>query len=198
LNETTEKIGELLKRREQLQADRKRELNRLDKILNPDIIRSIDNHIEWLDKNIKEIDEELLLLKQEKNVKLNHELMISIPAIGDLSAYYLLSHLPEIGQISHKALAALVGVAPYNRDSGKGEGKRFIEGGRSRLRQVLYMCAVTGIRCNPPLKSFYTRLRNNGKPAKVALIAVIRKLITMINSVMRRGTPWEEECPKCY
>lgn len=113
-----------------------------------------------------------------------------------ISAYYLLSCLPEIGKTSHKALAALVGVAPFNRDSGNSQGKRFIKGGRSKLRQILYMVAISAIRCNAPLRAFYARLRNNGKPAKVALTAVIRKLISMINSVMKRQTPWEDEYQK--
>lgn len=196
LNENTEKIGELLKRRDQLQADKKRETNRLDKITSNDIKLSINDHVKWLDKKIKEIEKKLLLLKQADDVVVTHELLTSIPAIGDISAYYLLSYLPEIGKVSHKALAALVGVAPFNRDSGNSQGKRFIKGGRSRLRQVLYMASITAIRCNTPLKAFYTRLRNNGKSVKVALIAVIRKLITMINSVMRRQTPWEKEYQK--
>ena len=192
LNENTEKIGELLKRREQLQADRKRELNRIDKLLGGEVIDSIEEHIDWLDKKIKVIDKKLTELKRSADIAVAHDLLTSIPAIGDLSAYYLLSQLPELGQLSHKALAALVGVAPFNRDSGSGQGKRFIQGGRSRLRQVLYMGAITGIRCNPVLKEFYTRLRENGKPAKVAITAVIRKLITIANSVLKRQTPWQD------
>lgn len=193
LNENTKKIAELLKRREQLQADKKRETNRIDKIINPDIKRSIEEHVKWLNKKIKEIDKKLLLLKQSDDVSSAHDLLTSIPAIGDISAYYLLSCLPEIGKTSHKALAALVGVAPFNHDSGNNQGKRFIKGGRSRLRQILYMAAITAIRCNTPLKAFYVRLRNNGKPVKVALVAIIRKLISMINSVMKRQTPWQKE-----
>ena len=167
LNKSTEKIAELLKRREQLQADKKRENNREDKIVSTDIKHSIDEHVKWLDKKLKEIDKKLLLLKQDADVNFEHNLLTSIPAIGDISAYYLLSCLPEIGKISHKALAALVGVAPFNRDSGNSQGKRFIKGGRSKLRQVLYMVAISAIRCNAPLKTFYTRLRKNGKPVKI-------------------------------
>jgi transposase len=196
LNEDAEKIAALLKRREQLQADKKRETNRLDKITSADIKKSINEHVKWLDKKIKEIDKKLLLLKQSDIISFEHNLLTSIPSIGDISAYYLLSCLPEIGKISHKALAALVGVAPFNRDSGNSQGKRFIKGGRSKLRQILYMVAISAIRYNAPLKAFYARLRNNGKPVKVALTAVIRKLISMINSVMKRQTPWETEYQK--
>jgi len=193
LTRNVEKIAEKLRRREQLQADKKRETNRLDKELSDDIKQSIQCHVDWLDREIKKLDSNLEQLKKCSDVKINHDLLTSIPAIGDLSAHYLLSYLPEIGKVSHKALAALVGVAPFNNDSGKGQGKRFIQGGRSRLRQVLYMAAITAIRFNAPLKAFYTRLREQGKLAKVALIAVVRKLLSMANSVMRRQTPWEVE-----
>ncbi len=191
LNKETEEMAELLKRREQLQADRKREGNRLDKITNKKIKHSIDDHIKWLDKNIKAIEDELHLLRKTEGISSDCDLLTSIPGVGNLTAYYLLASLPEIGKLSHKALAALVGVAPYNHDSGANQGKRFIQGGRSRLRQVLYMSAITTIRCNPDLKVFYCRLREKGKPVKVALIAVIRKLIAMASSVLKRGTIWQ-------
>lgn len=197
LTDNTKKIGELLKRREQLQADKKRETNRLDKISNEFILDSINEHIKWLDKKIKETEGELAQLKKAEDVNDAHDLLTSIPAIGTLSAHYLLSSLPEIGKLSHKAIASLVGVAPFNHDSGKGQGKRFIQGGRGRLRQVLYMASITAIRFNPDLKIFYTRLIAKGKPTKVAITAVIRKLLTMANSVMKRQTPWEEKFQKC-
>jgi len=193
LNETTEKIAEKLRRREQLQSDRKRENNRLDKELSKDSRKSIDDHITWLDKKIKDLNKDLNELKQEDAVKVNHDLLTSIPAIGDITAHYLLSYLPEIGKLSHKALSALVGVAPFNNDSGKGQGKRFIKGGRSHLRQVLYMAGITAITFNQDLKVFYERLKSQGKATKVAIVAVIRKLLTMANSVMKRQTPWEVE-----
>jgi transposase len=193
LTENTEKIRELLKRREQLQADKKRENNRLDKITNTDISNSINEHVDWLDKKIKEIEKKLSCLENAEEVKKPYELLTSIPAIGKLTAHYLLSYLPEIGKLSNKALAALVGVAPYNNDSGKNKGKRFIKGGRSCLRQVLYMSAITAIRHHPDLKSFYFRLRDAGKATKVAITAVIRKLVGMANSVMRRQVMWQEK-----
>ena len=193
LSENAEKIRELLKRREQLQEDRKRENNRLDKINSPGILDSIKEHIEWLDKQIKEIDKKLTSLKKTDEIIAAHRLLTTIPAIGNLTAYYLISYLPEMGKLSHKALAALVGVAPYNHDSGNGKGKRFIQGGRSRLRQIMYMSAISAIRCNADLKAFYLRLRGIGKSVKVAIIAVIRKLITVVNSVMQRQMPWQEK-----
>ena len=104
--------------------------------------------------------------------------------------------MPELGKLSHKAIGALVGVAPFNHDSGEHEGKRFIQGGRSVLRQMLYMAAMTSITWNPDLKAFYKRLCDMGKPGKVALVAVMRKLLSMANSVMLRQTPWQENYQK--
>lgn len=127
------------------------------------------------------------------DVKPKHDLLTSIPAVGKLVANYLIANLPELGLLTHKSIAALVGVAPYNRDSGSFNGKRFIQGGRRELRHILYMSAVASIRCNTDMKVFYKRLREAGKPVKVALVAVIRKLLSVINSVIRRQTPWEEK-----
>jgi transposase len=193
LDKNAEKINGFLRRREQLQADKKRELNRMDKIEDVDIKRSINSHINWLNKKIKDIESKLKELKNKETISRKHDLLTTIPAIGDISAYYLLAHLPELGKFSNKALTALVGVAPFNSDSGASQSKRFIQGGRSRLRQILYMTGITAIRCNKPLKEFYMRLRTNGKPVKVAIVAVIRKLITMANSVLKRGTPWKDK-----
>lgn len=193
LNEKTEKIAELLKRRDHLQNDKRRENNRLDKEFSAEITKSMKKHIKWLDQENRGLDKKLSELKQTDEVNSSHQLLESIPAIGDLTAYYLLSNLPEIGKVSHKKLAALVGVAPFNRDSGKGQGKRFIKGRRARLRQILYMSAITAIRHNPPLKAFYQRKRAEGKPGKVAIIAVVRKLLSMANSVMKRQTAWVDE-----
>lgn len=126
------------------------------------------------------------LIRRVEPIKASYDLLISIPGIGHVVACYLLVCLPELGSVSHKTLAAFVGVAPFNRDSGYYQGKRFIQGGRATLRHILY----DG---HPPLKAFYARLRAAGKPGKVALIAVLRKLASMVNSVMRRKTPWREE-----
>ena len=192
LNENTDKIRELLKRREQLLADKKRESNRLDKISSSDVKQLIESHIEWLNKSIKEVEKCLSQLQKSDDVKESHALLKSIPGIGSLLASYLMAYLPELGKLSHKAIAALAGVAPFNQDSGSHQGKRFIQGGRSVLRQMLYMAAMTSIKWNVDLKAFYERLRANGKPGKVALVAVMRKLLSMANSVMLRKSAWEE------
>lgn len=195
-SKSAEEIAELLRRREQLQADKKRETNRLDKITNKGIKDSIERHIKLLDDLIKKIEQQLSKLKENEDVKANYDLLFSIPSVGNLTACYLLSTLPEIGSLSHKALSALVGVAPFNNDSGNSHGKRFISGGRSRLRKVLYMVALSAIRCNIALRAFYKRLLEKGKLKKVALVAVIRKLLGVISSIIKRQTPWESEYPK--
>ena len=192
LSKNVIKIKALIKIREELIGCRKAENNRLDKIDDAYIRASITNHIEWVEKNIKEIEKELVTLQKTDELKPQHDLLTSIPGIGDLSACYILAMLPEAGKANHKALAALVGVAPFNRDSGTQRGKRLICGGRARLRSVLYMAALSATRFNPDLSVFYQRLCAAGKPKKVALAAVLRKLVTMINSVLSRGTAWEK------
>lgn len=192
LSEKALKIKQLLKRRDQLQEDRKREKCRSDKIDTAEIKDSIGKHLRWLNDAIEAIDKKLSDLKQDKFIEQDYQLLTSIPGVGATSAYYLISHLPELGKLSNKAIAALVGVAPFNRDSGSYNGKRYIQSGRRKLRQILYMAALTAAQFNTELKSFYQRLIEENKPAKVALIAVLRKLLSMMNSVMRRGSAWKE------
>lgn len=193
LTKNTEKIRLLLGRREQLMNDKQREKNRIDKIHDKCIKNSVEDHIKWLSDEIKKTDKGLEKFSQTDDVKEKHDLLLSIPAVGPLVANYLIANLPELGLLNHKAIAALVGVAPYNRDSGSFSGKRFIQGGRSALRRILYMSALSSIRFNPDMMVFYKRLRDAGKPAKLALIAVIRKLLSVINSVVKRQTPWTEK-----
>ena len=192
LSENAEKIRLLLKRGEQLMKDKQREKNRLDKISDIAIKDSIETHVKWLDDEIRKIDKQSKLLSQADDIKKTHDLLVSIPAVGSLVSNYLIAFLPELGLFNHKAIGALVGVVPYNRDSGSFVGKRFISGGRPSLRRILYMAALSSISFNPDMKVFYQRLRDAGKPAKVALVAVIRKLLSVINSVIKRQTPWVE------
>jgi len=133
---------------------------------------------------LKEINQ--LTAESEMQEKVN--LLTSIPAIGQQTALMILTLLPEIGSIENKSLAALVGVAPFNRDSGKFRGKRFIQGGRKTLRKALYMVAVAA----KPLADFYHRLRAKGKCGKVAIVAVMHKLLSMVSSVYKRKSPWVE------
>jgi transposase len=189
---TAETLKELVDRRHQLMGDKQRELNRLDKCSNPAIKKSLESHIKWLDKALGELEEAVKVLSDNDDLKANYELLMSVPAVGLTTASYLITYLPELGHLSHKEIASLVGVAPFNRDSGRTLGKRFIMGGRKRLRNILYMAALASTRWNPELKLFYNRLKSKGKPIKVALVAVIRKLIMLLNSIMKRRTPWQE------
>ena len=187
-----ESLQALFLRRQQLLDEKTRETNRLDKRL-LDILRgSIDKHVIWLKSEIKAVEkliEEHLELHD--TIKESVELLESVPGIGTLTAISLLTGLPELGHLEDKKLAALVGVAPLNRDSGKIVGKRYIKGGRNSVRKSLYMAAISSVRFNPDMKIFYQRLRHKGKAVKVALIAVVRKLIILLNHVARRKTPWE-------
>lgn len=193
--EEKELIG-LLKRREQLKADKVREKVRLDKDLNPMARKSINSHIKWLEKEIAMIDAELKQLEENDFIKTKVDLLKSVPGIGDISAYTLIAFLPELGSIAKaKKVVALSGLAPFCKDSGKHRGKRYIQGGRADVRKALYMAALSSVRHYKEMQDFYERLRSKGKLAKVALIAVARKLLSVVNSVMWRQTAWQETYP---
>jgi transposase len=118
------------------------------------------------------------------------ELLRSVPGVGPILSFTLLADLPGLGRLTHKRLASLVGVAPLHRDSGTARGKRLIWGGRARGRSALYMSALSAVRSNPILRAFWTRLREQGKPPKVALVACLHKLLTILNAMVKRQTPW--------
>ncbi|WP_050009316.1 IS110 family transposase [Candidatus Glomeribacter gigasporarum] len=155
------------------------------------IKRSLKAHIRWLDKEIGNV--ETAIEKQPKTAEMQetHALLTSVPGVGNLTAWHLEAFLPELGRCAHQSLAALVGGAPFNHDSGKHQGERFMQGGRARVRRVLYMAALSAARCNEDMKTFYERLRAAGKPIK-ALIAVLRKLLSILNSLVQRRSPWQE------
>lgn len=198
LSESAELVKELIGRRSQLLLDKQREQNRLDKCLNPAIKKSLESHIKWLEKALAKLNEELKNLSHSDALDKDYQLLMSIPSIDLMTASYLIAYLPELGNLSHKKIAALSGVAPFNRDSGRMAGKRFIVGGRKQLRNALYMAAVSSTRWNPDLKEFYLKLKSRGKPIKVALVAVIRKLLMQLNSVIKRQTPWQVKGPNGF
>jgi transposase len=119
------------------------------------------------------------------------DLLTSVPGIGPITARTLIAELPELGRIGRRSIAALVGVAPINRDSGAKRGHRAIAGGRSTVRNLLYMAALTAVRRNPAIRELYTRLRDRGRPAKAALVAAMRKLLTILNAMLRDQRPWQ-------
>ena len=153
--------------------------------------RGIEGHIRMLERLLAEINREMDdLIKNSPIWSRKDKLLQSIPGVGKVMARTLLADMPEIGALSRKQISALAGVAPLNRDSGTFKGRRSIWGGRAKVRTVLYMCAVTAIRCNPKIKAFYERLRASGKCFKVAITACMRKLLVIINTMMKNETSW--------
>ena len=191
-----QQLQSLIRRRTQLVEQRKAETNRLDKTTEPGAIASLHRHLAWLDEELKLLEGELeAMLQTHKRLMAQVALYESVCGVGRQSSLTLLADLPELGQANEKALTALVGLAPYARDSSTLKKRRRIRGGRPTVRRVLYMAAVSAIRYNPDLGPFYQRLRKRGKPGKVAIIAVMRKLLLVLNAVARRQTPWEVNPP---
>ena len=152
----------------------------------------IKEHIDWLEECIAELDEQLKALVQTSAPwQVKDQILQSVPGIGPVASFSMIADLPELGTLNRQQISKLVGVAPLNRDSGQQRGKRHIYGGRAGLRRVLYMAALTAARHNAVLKEFYERLRANHKPFKVAITACMRKLLAIINVMIRDNTCWQ-------
>jgi len=186
------RIRDLCVRRRQLIDMRTMEKNRLDvmpKSFHPGIrklIRQFDSHLVALETKIDQLIESVDEWRQLR------ERLVTAPGVGEQLANTLVADLPELGSLNHKQIAALVGVAPFNRDSGTLRGKRRIRGGRATVRTVLFMATMTAVRFNPRIRAMYQRLLDAGKMKKVALIACMRKLIVMLNAMVKNGTDWNE------
>ena len=155
------------------------------------LLRSIDEHIRWLEKRLAGFDDELgALIRQTPLWRERDELLRSVPGVGQVLSSTLLAQLPELGMLNRKQIAALAGLAPFNRDSGSMRGSRCIWGGRAQVRRVLYMATVAGVRSNPAIRTFYLRLRANGKHAKPALTACMRKFLVILNAMLHHKTHW--------
>jgi transposase len=190
----TQALGDLLQRRRQLldmlTAERQRRAQATDRR----VIQSLDEHIRWLEARIRDVDQELKTAVQASPLwRVKAQRLRSVPGIGPTTALTLLSELPELGQLSRRQIAALVGVAPLNRDSGTQRGTQTTWGGRSTVRTALYMATITAVRCNPVLRTFYQRLRAAGKRPKVARIAVVHKLLTIVNAMVKHQTAWQSQ-----
>lgn len=152
----------------------------------------LQEHIEWLQKRLKEIDTDLHEQLQRSPLwREKEDLLGSVPGVGPVTCTTLLAELPELGHLNRKQIAALVGVAPFNCDSGLLRGKRIIWGGRACVRNALYMAALTGTRHNPIIQAHYRHLIQQGKPSKVALVACMRKLLTILNAMIHAMKPWQ-------
>jgi transposase len=180
----------LLTRRRQVLEMIVAERNRLEHA-RPPVRRGITQHIQWLERQLQEVDRDLDdALKASPVWRAKEDLLRSAPGVGPVLSRTLIGELPELGTLPRKQIAALVGVAPLARDSGVRKGKRLVWGGRAPVRAALFMAALVGTRCNPVIQAFYQRLRAAGKPKKVALTACMRKLLTILNAMMRTNTTW--------
>jgi transposase len=190
-SEQEKHLAGLLRRRNQLIGMLIAEKNRLETVrlhLRERIVR----HIEWLQAELEDIHEEVEgLLSNNQAWHQKRELLESVPGVGAVTSFTLLADLPELGLVNRKQIAALVGVAPMSHDSGKWHGKRFIKGGRPIVRSALYMATLSASRYNPVIRSFYQSLIARGKPPKVALTACMRKLLVILNAMLRDQKSWK-------
>lgn len=187
----TRALDDWVSRRRQLIDIRVQETLRLNKEASTLLQKSLKQHIAWLDKRIAEVDSGLTKRLRESEVwRAKDDLLRSIPGVGNVTTRTLLAKCPELGKLNRREIAALVGVAPLANDSGKHRGKRFVWGGRADVRAVLYMATVSAIRCNDAIKAFAERLKKAGKLPKVVIVACMRKLLTMMNAMLKNNTPW--------
>jgi transposase len=189
----TRALAALIARRRQLIEMLGAEQRRLAQATTSAVRRDLRNHIRWLERRLTDVDDDIRGAVEKSPVwRVQEDLLRSVPGIGPIVARTLLAELPELGQLDRRAIAALVGVAPFNRDSGRWRGRRQIWGGRRSIRAALYMAALVAARRNRPLAHFYRRLRDLGKPAKVALVAVMRKLLTILNAMVKHQSRWSD------
>lgn len=188
-----EELEALLMRRRQLVDMLAAERQRLAQARHKRILKDLKGVIAFLEKRLAQADIDLGgWIETSALWKARDEILQSAPGVGNILSRTLIARLPELGTLSNRDIAALVGVAPMSRDSGQYRGQRHIAGGRADVRTVLYMASVSAIRCNPVIKAFYQHLRDQGKPAKVALIACMRKLLTILNTMIKTNTQWRE------
>lgn len=186
-------LQDLVTRRRQLVEMLSAEKNRRSS-LRAKMQENVNQHIEWLEEQIAALDQEIEQLSQAQAEWRTHiDRLKSVPGVGPVIATTFMAALPELGKVSDKRISALVGVAPFNRDSGKFRGKRTIWGGRANVRAVLYMGTLSAVRHNPRLKAFYEHLLAQGKAKKVALVACMHKLLRILNAMMRDGKPWQAD-----
>ncbi len=186
----TQILNSLTARRHQVMTMLVSEKNRLGTAVGA-LSPRIEAHIAWLEQQLSDLDKGLRqTLRRSPVSREKDDLLRTVPGVGPQLSLTLLAYLPELGTLDRKQIAALVGVAPYNRDSGTLRGKRAVWGGRSRVRAVLYMGALVASRHNPAIRDFYQRLLAAGKPKKVALVASMRKLLVILNGMLKHGSPW--------
>jgi len=189
----TQQLSAVLARRQQVVDMLTAEKNRLSQQLESALRKRLRAHITWLAKELERTEQELTqLIQQSPAWRAQDDLLQSAKGVGPVFSQTLLAEVPELGQLNRKQMAALIGVAPFNRESGGYRGKRRIWGGRARVRAVLYMGALVATRHNPVIKAFYERLLAAGKEKKVALTACMRKLLTILNAMIKQQTKWQD------
>ena len=189
-DEQSRELDALFIRRRQIVDMLTMEKNRLG-LAATRVRKGLKAHIVWLEKRLEEVDGELQALIEESPVwRAKDEILQSAKGIGPVASVALLSQLPELGRLDRKKISALAGIAPLNNDSGTFKGRRSIWGGRSAVRPPLYMATLAAIRCNPVIKAFHARLKAAGKKPKVAIVACMRKLLTILNAMIKSMTPW--------
>jgi transposase len=189
--EEVQALAEITARRRQLVGMLTAENNRLGAATTKLVRKRLQAHVRWLEKELSRTDRDLEeAINESPTWRENEELLRGVPGVGPVVARTLLAELPELGSLPPKQLAALVGVAPLNRDSGAFRGRRAVWGGRTTVRAPLYMGALVATRHNPQIKEFYERLLSAGKPRKEALVACMRKLLIILNAMLKNRTPW--------
>ena len=190
-------LDELVARRRQLVEMITMERNRIEHALSMRLRRQIEYVVKALEKQLAQIEADILeLIDRDDDWRRRFEVLKSAPGVGDATAATLVAELPELGRLSRQAIAALVGVAPVNRDSGRERGQRHVTGGRHSVRRMLYMATLTARSWNPTIKAFAQRLTRAGKPFKVVMTACMRKLLTILNAMVRKNETWRTPCPK--
>jgi transposase len=184
-------LDDMVSRRRQLIAMRVQESLRLGTATSKPLQKSLNVHIAWLDKRIAEIDGDLeKQLRSSEIWRAKDDLLRGVPGVGAVTTITMLAKCPELGSLNRRQIAALSGVAPLANDSGKHRGRRAIWGGRADIRAVLYMATISAIRCNPVIRQFSDRLKQAGKPPKVVIVACMRKLLIIMNAMIKNNAPW--------
>jgi len=194
-DEDTQQLEAVCTRRRQLILMLTAEQNRYP-IASKAVRPKIKKHIHWLEAELEDLDEELKTrIRSSPAWREKEDLLSSFKGVGKVTSHSMLAYLPELGRLDRRQIAAIVGVAPFNQDSGKRRGQRHIRGGRRRLRNVLYMATLVAIRHNPTIREFHRRLANAGKAPKVAIVACMRKLLTILNAMLRSKSRWQPDFP---
>ncbi len=192
-SEAERHLSALMRRRHQILEMLTAEKNRVHTI--PSRMRErLENHIVWLEQELDALNTAIQdFIQQQPDFKDKDEIMQSVPGIGPVTAAIVLADLPELGRLNRKEIAALVGVAPFSRDSGQQRGKRWVQGGRSSVRTILYMATLSAIKYNPRIQAFYEHLKARGKESMVAVVACMHKLLTYLNAMLRDMRPWQPQ-----